>query len=538
MIKESFHIKNYNPFTKQNKLPFIISLLIHALFLGIIFFLINSYNESQFLKKKNEATTKMSDKRAILEGVLNRMLQIPHALSLYASIKGTIDGDFFMTLSENLATNLPAFKNISLAPNNIIAHIYPLEGNEKAIGLDFKQYPKQNRDVMRAITSRKTIISNPVALVQGGEGIIIRSPVYISSFEDDNYWGLISMVIDYDSLKEKLSELIYDDNYSFAIRKRSVVTNEWAYIIGDSLIFNQNPICQNINILEDVCCEIAVVPKLGWNNAIQYPVLVYGLSIVAMLLATLALYVLAINHRILKGLYEEKVSLVNDLEKSNNTQNLIGRIIAHDLRAPFNVLVATVSLLDNSDENYRKLLINDLKLHAEGLNFLLDNMLNWSKTQLKDIEFNPEKHKLNVIVNETIYLLAPIATNKQIEIISEIPSDYDIVCDRDLLTTIIRNLLSNAIKFTDNNGFIKFWVESNAKFSSIYIKDTGIGIPMGKQNSLFEMSTNKTSFGTNGEKGTGFGLALCKELISIHNGEITLVESSSNGTTFRLKIPK
>jgi two-component system, sensor histidine kinase and response regulator len=107
--------------------------------------------------------------------------------------------------------------------------------------------------------------------------------------------------------------------------------------------------------------------------------------------------------------------------------------------------------------------------------------------------------------------------------------------DDSIIKVVIRNLLSNAIKFTPNGGKIEIGILNGGTETTIYVKDSGMGVSEDRINKIFEQS--KTTNGTETEKGNGFGLFICKELIEIHKGRIWVESETEIGSIFLFSIP-
>lgn len=168
---------------------------------------------------------------------------------------------------------------------------------------------------------------------------------------------------------------------------------------------------------------------------------------------------------------------------------------------------------------------------------MLNNLLEWSRSQSGKIPYSPQKTNLFLLVHETYMLLnnSAEAKNIQIEIIME--QNIEVEVDIEMFKTIIRNLLSNAIKFTPENGTIKIAASILEENVEILITDSGVGMDEKTKNSLFKIGETKSLKGTNGEEGTGFGLLLCKEFVEKHNGQIKVESEVVKGSTFILSIP-
>ena len=188
------------------------------------------------------------------------------------------------------------------------------------------------------------------------------------------------------------------------------------------------------------------------------------------------------------------------------------------------------------EEKLEKHLTNiyNVSKHA---NDLLGNLLTWARLQTNSIHFNPKK--LNVVkkVFDSIDLLEGANLKKNIEIGVFAEDEFELTADANMFDTIIRNLVANAIKFTPENGNITIEIKKTKKNCRISVKDTGVGIPAEKLEKIFNIDSNNSTLGTNGEKGTGLGLILCKEFVEKHKGKIWVESDEEHGSNFIFTMP-
>lgn len=231
----------------------------------------------------------------------------------------------------------------------------------------------------------------------------------------------------------------------------------------------------------------------------------------------------------------------NELKESNETKNKLFSIIAHDLKNSIGSVRDAINLLNSeyhqlSDEE--KIEFLDLsKKSSDNLYFLLENLLLWSSAQKESIKINKTEVLLYFIVNQSIQLFESRAQEKNIKLINNIDKKIQLNIDANLIDTVIRNLLNNAVKFTNENGEIKIYSFHQDNQEFIVIEDNGIGMPPEKADNLFKGNENKSTYGTSGEKGTGLGLLICKEFITMHNGKIWAESEEGNGTKIIFTLP-
>ncbi len=237
-------------------------------------------------------------------------------------------------------------------------------------------------------------------------------------------------------------------------------------------------------------------------------------------------------------LNESKISL----SISNKTKDKFFSIISHDLRSPINSILGLTALMINK---YDKLPKEKLKEYITLINNafyelhnLLENLLQWSKSQSLKIEFNPVNLNLLSNVNNTIKTLAILIDKKHIIINVNIDEDIDIKADENMLSTVLRNLISNAIKYSHNNGEILVEAIEKETDFEIMIIDNGVGISEENFDKIFKLDKNFTTYGTQNERGSGLGLNLCKEFVERHKGTIRVESKLNEGSKFIFTIPK
>ena len=225
----------------------------------------------------------------------------------------------------------------------------------------------------------------------------------------------------------------------------------------------------------------------------------------------------------------------------NSTKDKFFKIIGHDLGNQFHIIVGFSNILLKSfkklpeAEIERQLTnIHSVSNHA---NRLLDNLLTWARLQTDSIKYHPEKLMVTHQVFEAIEMLEGANLEKNIDIDVYADDDIEITADKNMFATIVRNIVNNAIKFTEPNGKIELHLSKENQYCRIKIIDNGVGIPEDKIGQLFNVNNHNTTQGTQGEKGTGLGLVLCKEFMDLHQGNIWVESKENKGSTFFLEFP-
>lgn len=244
---------------------------------------------------------------------------------------------------------------------------------------------------------------------------------------------------------------------------------------------------------------------------------------------------------------EEKLKEQSEkLMELNDTKDRFFSIIAHDLKEPLNAIVGfsevLVNTYDHLDEQEKTKYINNINVSSESLLKLLQNLLDWARSQTGKMEFKPEIFNFSKIANEVITQHQYQAANKQIALINEISGKDTIMADINMTRTILRNLISNAIKFTRQNGYVKVVakniVSEKGRFVEISVIDNGVGIDKASIEKISKPGEKIRTKGTADETGSGLGLILCRELISKNNGYLHIKSEENYGSTFTFALPK
>ncbi len=229
------------------------------------------------------------------------------------------------------------------------------------------------------------------------------------------------------------------------------------------------------------------------------------------------------------------------IEELNASKDKFFSIIAHDLKNPFQTIIGFSEM---QEEQIKTADFAGIEEYAGLINTsavetlrLLENLLEWAKSQTGKILFNPVLINLGELFNEEFIVLNDMAITKNIELKSCFTDNLTIIADKNMIKTILRNLISNAIKFTHKNGKVEVKAIVDNKQVEISVSDSGIGMTKETIAKLFRIDANVSTRGTENEKGTGLGLFLCKEFVEKHGGKIWVESESGKGSTFRFFIP-
>jgi two-component system, sensor histidine kinase and response regulator len=225
-----------------------------------------------------------------------------------------------------------------------------------------------------------------------------------------------------------------------------------------------------------------------------------------------------------------------ELREMNASKDRFISILAHDLRTPFNALLGFSDLLLENLHRYDietigtqiKVISNTAHQTFE----LLQQILMWANSQSGKMAIDPERVDFAAMLEVIKYTLSGQASAKRIMLTWNLESGHTVTADPNVLKTVVRNLVSNAIKFTPEGGHIDILLQRNEGEVIITVSDNGVGIKEADIPRMWDISAHYTTAGTHNEKGTGFGLILCKELIERHQGRIWVKSEVGKGVHF------
>jgi signal transduction histidine kinase/ligand-binding sensor domain-containing protein len=232
----------------------------------------------------------------------------------------------------------------------------------------------------------------------------------------------------------------------------------------------------------------------------------------------------------------------SELRELNAVKDKFFSIVAHDLRSPFSGIHGLLEVLHNEaarmSPREREELISTLYQSSESYKRLLQNLLSWSRLQMKHA--TPEPVSLNAVslIRNVCNIFDSSLKRKKLRL--EIVHDHNplwVQADKNMMHTVVRNLLSNAIKFSYKGSFIHIRSFAEKETACIVIRDFGTGIDAEKLDNLFTLEKTTSEKGTSNETGTGLGLILCKDMLSAMGGSIHAVSTKGKGSTFTVRIP-
>jgi PAS domain S-box-containing protein len=244
------------------------------------------------------------------------------------------------------------------------------------------------------------------------------------------------------------------------------------------------------------------------------------------------------------NLYAEQTAAITRLQELDQLKSSFLANMSHELRTPLNsILGFTDVILEGLDGPLTDRMENDLKVvqkNGKHLLELINDVLDMAKIEAGRMSLSPEYFNLNEVVDEVFAITGSLAREKQLYLKDATPAygELDLHADRVRLRQVLINVIGNAVKFTETGG-ITLSAERVDENILIRVKDTGIGIPPDKTETVFEAFSQVDTSTTRKAGGTGLGLPISRRLIELHGGRLWAESSGmpGDGSTFVVELP-
>jgi signal transduction histidine kinase len=245
------------------------------------------------------------------------------------------------------------------------------------------------------------------------------------------------------------------------------------------------------------------------------------------------------KNRAIEQQKEEILSQAETLQSLNQLKSKLFSVISHDLRGPMATLHALLDLLTRKKLTPDEFISVSEKLMAsmDVTQRTLENLLNWSMSQMEGIKTEPKTININSTIKEACHLMGEVAFRKNVVIENIFEDQVYVKADSDQLQLILRNLIHNAIKFSKPYDNISISAYRDINYCLISVKDRGIGMSKAELETVVSSKHYFSKTGTMQEKGTGLGLLLCQEFIKLNGGEISIKSNINQGTEVIFTLP-
>ena len=452
----------------------------------------------------------------------------------------------FAQLSRLMQDEDYIIKTHEIAKDGIVSQIYPIQGNENAMGFNVLEDSERKKAALLARDSGEYTIAGPFDLVQGGTGVLLFDPVYQTDAQgNEKFWGFSILVMDWEKFIDKMElDKLEEAGYHYQIWKRGNKDDE------------QVVIAQCTNFKKDDTLEVAckvpndtwyfeIIPGNGWITSMQK---LWGLLISLMTAFIIMIVYLQFRmQRYREQIHETELEkAVYEVKSANEAKTRFLFNMSHDIRTPMNAIIGFAELLEKHiDERDRALdYIGKIKSSSEFLLSLINYVLETARIESGKTSLKKEVRCVSGLIESLADIFEPEVRKKGLtySYTKDIQHDY-VIGDETKVREIFINIIGNSLKYTPAGGKITIDIKElpsdreNYIAYKIVVEDTGIGMSKEYLPHIFEEFSREHTSTESKVIGTGLGLPIVKALIDLMGGTIEIESEVGKGTKTTVMIP-
>ena len=504
-------------------------------------------NQSQERREKLKATYTAESTVSRVESQLSKYLAESDLMKRIVEKEYDIDNEQFDKLAELMQEDEDVIEARELAEDGVVSRIYPMEGNEAAMGLDTLQNPARKKEARLARLSGEYTIAGPYELVQGGTGARLFDPAYITDQNgEEKFWGFSILVMNWDNFIQEVElEKLEEAGYDYQIWKKDLYT-------GEKIVIDESE-NSNLNNSLEVACSVPndtwyfeIVPENGWITVSQK---VFGviISIALAVMASVGYWQYKMR-RYKDILHEEELEKAAiEARMANEAKTRFLFYMSHDIRTPMNAIIGFADLLEKHLDDKKRVIdyISKIKHSSSFLLSLINYVLEMARIESGKATLKTETGDLKNLVNTLNDVFEPSIEEKKLQYTCNLKVENPYVhCDKTKLREILLNVISNSIKYTPEGGSVTVDIteeghdaEKKVSFYRFTIEDTGIGMSKEYLPHIFEEFSRENTSTESKVIGTGLGLPIVKSLVDLMGGTIEVSSEVTVGTKTIIILP-
>ena len=503
-------------------------------------------NREQEKEEKLKAVYAAESTVSRVKSQLNRYLAESELVKNIIESGYDIDGEKFSILSQMMQDKQNVIEAHELAKDGIVSHIYPMKGNEEAMGLNMLEHQDRKKEANLAKTSGQYTIAGPFPLVQGGNGALLFDPVYVKDEAgEDTFWGFSILVLNWDHFMEEVETYKLEDaSYQYLIWKNGTE-------LGEKLTIAQSEKFSFKDTLE-VACDVPndtwyfeIEPKAGWVPQSQ---IAFGILIAALVSGVLTVgYWQYEMQRYKEALYAEKIErAAKRAEEASEAKTRFLFNMSHDIRTPMNAIIGFSDLLEKHLDDKEKVhdYIKKIQLSGSFLLSLINYVLEMARIESGKATLRTEVGDAQELLGALNAVFEPAVEKKRLKYNCTLDVEHRfIICDVTKVREIVLNIISNSVKYTPEGGSVTVqikeipWEKEGWTAYRILVEDTGIGMGAEYLPHIFEEFTRERTSTESKVVGAGLGLPIVKALIDLMGGTIQVESERGKGSKFEVILP-
>lgn len=496
---------------------------------------------------ENQAREEINLLRASLQQVLGRDVQLIRGMVGYVRARPDVTSEEFNLIAQDILEGAPDHvRNLALAKDLVVSHMYPVDGNAQAIGLDYRKTESQWPAVKQVIDQNRIVVAGPLNLVQGGIGLIARFPIRLRADRNGErrLWGIASTVIDFIGLLEHAGYNRFAESYHLALSGRNGDPDNQEIIWGDPDIRKLDPISLDV-VIPTGSWRILAAPREGWPNFTSY--LYITLPVLVLLVAAYAVWSVSRFRRAEERSQatQEVLDALQRAEEASAAKSTFLAVMSHELRTPLNAIIGFSELLENSPRESRVWdrageYVGDIRQSGRFLLSIIDDILDLSRIESGRRAVSIEHVDIVPLVLESANRLRVEFENRGVALSVQAQAEEMIaLADKRGVMQIVVNLLNNALKYAGSAANVRI----HARFLDqnrieIAVQDDGPGIPEEKLDEIMKPFVQLSSSYARAAGGVGLGLTICQSLARTMDGTLTVSSRFGEGTIVRLVLPQ
>ena len=372
-------------------------------------------NQSQERREKLKATYTAESTVSRVESQLSKYLAESDLMKQIVEKEYDIDNEQFDKLAELMQEDEDVIEARELAEDGVVSRIYPMEGNEAAMGLDTLQNPARKKEARLARLSGEYTIAGPYELVQGGTGALLFDPAYITEQNgEEKFWGFSILVMNWDNFIQEVElEKLEEAGYDYQIWKKDLYT-------GEKIVIDESE-NSNLNNSLEVACSVPndtwyfeIVPENGWITVSQK---VFGviISIALAVMASVGYWQYKMR-RYKDILHEEELEKAAiEARMANEAKTRFLFYMSHDIRTPMNAIIGFADLLEKHLDDKKRVIdyISKIKHSSSFLLSLINYVLEMARIESGKATLKTETGDLKNLVNTLNDVFEPSIEEKK-----------------------------------------------------------------------------------------------------------------------------